>query len=63
MKILADEIPAWPKGHDDVCSVTQCAFLYVNTINNAASTRGGSRIFRMLVKEVERRRRERPRGV
>ncbi len=26
MKILADEIPARPKGHDDVCSVTQCAF-------------------------------------
>ena len=27
MKILADEIPARPKGHYDVCSVTQCAFL------------------------------------
>ena len=25
-KILADEIPARPKGHYDVCSVTQCAF-------------------------------------
>ena len=27
VKILADEIPARPKGHYDVCSVTQCAFL------------------------------------
>ncbi len=25
MKILADEIPARPKGHDDVCSVTYYA--------------------------------------
>ncbi len=28
-----------------------------------SGTRGGSRIFRMLVKELERRRHERPRGV
>ena len=27
IKILGDEIPARPKGHYDVCSVTQCAFL------------------------------------
>ncbi len=41
MKILADEIPARPKGHDDVCSVTQCAFptckyyrVYQKKVNN-----------------------------
>ena len=38
MKILADEFPARPRGHDDVRSVTHALFLYVNTINNAAST-------------------------
>ena len=37
IKILANEIPARPKGHYDVCSVTQCTFL-ISTINNAAST-------------------------
>ena len=38
MKILADELLARPRGHDDVCSVTQCALPSVNTINNVAST-------------------------
>ena len=42
MKILADEIPARPKGHHEVCSVTQqmCfCYNYINTVNNTPNSK------------------------
>ena len=42
MKILADEIPARPKGHHDVCSVTQqvrFCYNHTKTINNTPNSK------------------------
>ena len=53
MKILADEIPARPKGYDDVCSVTQCAFPICKYCKQCSFTASTALNWDFLIIEIE----------